>query len=384
MSTIDGTPFIRRMFGCKDRVVPDGRTLGEVVADIVGEQCGGHAAVWDGFCGSAYCGMIFKRRGFRVVSSDIRPSAWLRGSALVQANSPAISASEAEELAKASPKAKGWFTANKLPLINANNSAWLDAMAEVLPGLSVNAQTAVAMGINWAVETLLQRGSRFLHIKYSLYDDILCGGWHMRDKSLAAEWLRFMVEDYPKLLSDNGKHNECHMGDTVALASGIVADAAYFDPPYAAQFSSYQGNYDIVDDWPGILLGKALPPEPEGKPHLRFSSPESAVASFATLMERARHIPLWVISYSDSDTMRVSPEEIAFLAEAEGRATEILRFPFPRARVIKGQSGVTYNECIISCRAGLSGKPSRKKDDHVPGLAGAGPDNRNQNKKGDA
>ena len=42
-----------------------------------------------------------------------------------------------------------------------------------------------------------------------------------------------------------------------------------------------------------------------------------ATADGRTLMERSRHIPLWIISYSDSDTMRVTPEDNAPLAMVE-------------------------------------------------------------------
>jgi DNA (cytosine-5)-methyltransferase 1 len=80
------------------------------------------------------------------------------------------------------------------------------------------------------------------------------------------------------------------------------------------------------------------------------------------LMERAKHIPLWIISYSDSDTMRVIPEDLDVLAEAEGRSTEILRFPFPRSRVKKGSESTTCNECLIVCR-----DPSSKKGIFMPG-----------------
>jgi DNA (cytosine-5)-methyltransferase 1 len=215
---------------------------------------------------------------------------------------------------------------------------------------------AAVLGVNLAFEAMLQRGDRFFHIKRSLYDDVLCGGWHARDKDLAAEWRRFMLEDYPRLIMDNGRENPCHMADAITLAPAVKADAAYWDSPYAALFSSYKGLYDIVDEWPGILLGNSLPPEPPGQPHRRFSSADSAIASFALMMDRSKQIPLWIISYSDSDTMRVTPEEIAVLAEAEKRTTEILRFPFPRARCRKAPGPKSYNECLIVCRSnGVSG-----------------------------
>ena len=351
MSKINGVHFPRRILGCKDRVVPDGRSLADVVADIIAAEAGKNATVWDGFAGSAYCGLVFKRHGYVVVSSDIRPSAWLRAAGLVGANTPAIAPSTVEDLAKATPTAEGVFTKNEKPLIGSTNAAWLDALRERLPSLGEGERLAAVLGVNMAFETMLQRGDRFFHIKRSIYNDILCGGWHMRDKLLASEWRRLMLEDYPKLIADNGRTNPCHMADALTLASSVTADAAYFDPPYAALFSSYQGCYDIVDEWPALLLGQSLPDEAPHKAHLRFSAPDNAIASFALLMNRSKHIPLWIISYSDSDTMRVKPEEIAMLAKGEGRTTEIQRFPFPRARCRKADGPQNYNECLIVCRS---------------------------------
>lgn len=357
MSTINGVKFVRRIFGCKDRIVPDGRTIADVVADVIMDAVGKDAVVWDGMIGSGYCGMVFKRRGLSVVSSDVRPSPWLRASGLVGANGPALSMGTVEAIAKAEPKAEGWFARNEAGLVGARNAAWLDALAEAIESLDPGGKVAAALGVIWATETLLQRGSRFLHVKRSWHGETLCGGWHMRDKDLAAEWWRFMAEDYPRLVHDNGRENPCQLGDAVELAPGIKAGAAYWDGPYCGQFSSYSGQYDLVDEWPRVLLGAAMPPEPGGNPHRRFSSPEAAIASFAMLMERSRHIPLWIISYSDSDTMRVLPEDIAVLAEAEGRSVDILRFPFPRSRTKKASGPAWCNECLIVCRDGSNGKP---------------------------
>ena len=348
---INMVDFARRIFGCKDRRIADGRTLGEVVADIIDEVCGKSATVWDGFAGSAYCGIIFKQQGMKVISSDVRPSPWLRATALVGANAPAITPGKVGEIARAVPRDDGWFMQNEVRLIGRQNAGWLDALAEIMPSLNRDERIAATLGVVWATETFLQRGSRFLHMHRSWHGETLCGGWHMRDKDLASEWCRFMIEDYPRLILDNGKENPCLYGDATELVPKIEAQAAYWDFPYAGLFSAYKGSYDLVDNWTKVLLGSDMPPAPEGQPDRRFSSPDKAIPSMSLLMEGAKDIPIWIISYSDADTMRVIPEDIASLAELEGRAVEILRFPFRQSSTKKLAVPKTFNECLIICRA---------------------------------
>jgi hypothetical protein len=77
-------------------------------------------------------------------------------------------------------------------------------------------------------------------------------------------------------------------GSILDLLPEIEADIGYFDPPYPGT-SSYEREYRVIDE---LLEGAALPVSP-------FSA-RGGASLLDQLFDRARHVPVWVLSLGNA------------------------------------------------------------------------------------
>jgi hypothetical protein len=91
----------------------------------------------------------------------------------------------------------------------------------------------------------------------------------------------------------------------------IEADVAYFDPPYPGVMS-YEKEYRVIDE---ILEGSTKPTSP-------FTAKDGA-AMIDGLLERARHIPIWLLSLGNEVVSLSELEEKMKRLGRETRAIEI-------------------------------------------------------------
>ena len=105
------------------------------------------------------------------------------------------------------------------------------------------------------------------------------------------------------LVFEGAKSCKAHHGDTRKLLGNVNADIAYFDPPYATQFSqtNYERAYHFVEGlmtwWEGKKIRKdsvtrayEIPTE---------VTKTNAKTFFEEFLGAAKHIPHWIISYRD-------------------------------------------------------------------------------------
>jgi hypothetical protein len=93
----------------------------------------------------------------------------------------------------------------------------------------------------------------------------------------------------------------------------IQADVAYFDPPYPGVMS-YEKEYKVVDE---IFEGTSRPTSP-------FTAKDGA-KMLDGLFERARHIPVWVLSLGNAV---VSVEELEGKMAKHGRHTKAIQLKY--------------------------------------------------------
>jgi len=92
-------------------------------------------------------------------------------------------------------------------------------------------------------------------------------------------------------------------GDTRKLLGSLKADIAYFDPPYATQFSqtNYERAYHFIEGlmtwWDGKEIRKDTKTHSYDIPTEVTQS--SAKSFFEEFLGAAKHIPHWIISYRD-------------------------------------------------------------------------------------
>jgi len=106
------------------------------------------------------------------------------------------------------------------------------------------------------------------------------------------------------LVFDNGKECKACRKDVNEFLPEVKADLAYFDPPYATEFSTtnYEKAYHFVEGlmtyWKGLKLVEDSKTRHYETDH-RTVTRANAGEFFETFLGNARHIPYWLISYRD-------------------------------------------------------------------------------------
>lgn len=113
----------------------------------------------------------------------------------------------------------------------------------------------------------------------------------------------------------------------------IPAHVAYFDPPYPGT-SSYEREYKVIDE---MLEGSSLPVSP-------FSRKDGA-ALLDQVLERATHIPVWVLSLGNAT---VTIEELEAKMRKHGREVRSTSMQYAhKPSVSKEESRRTNREFIV-------------------------------------
>jgi 16S rRNA G966 N2-methylase RsmD len=150
---------------------------------------------------------------------------------------------------------------------------------------------------------------------------------------------------------------EMRQGDTLELLPGLEADILYADPPYAAT-RSYEAAYKVIDH----ILGEAM------RPTSPFTS-QGGAGMIDTLLERAKHIPLVVLSFGNET---VSLQELEQKMVRHGRATRAIEVPYARlAALSKGEKTGRDRELLVlgwdeQLLSRILGKADRLRDFVVP------------------
>jgi adenine-specific DNA methylase len=126
---------------------------------------------------------------------------------------------------------------------------------------------------------------------------------------------------------------EMRQGDTLEMLPSIKADILYADPPYAAT-RGYEAHYKVVDQ----ILGE------ETRPTSAFTS-QGGAGMIDTLLERAKHIPLVVLSFGNET---ISLQELEQKMVRHGRATRAIEIPYARlAALSKGEKSGRDRELLV-------------------------------------
>ena len=127
------------------------------------------------------------------------------------------------------------------------------------------------------------------------------------------------------MVIDTGARCEAHRADIMDILPRVKADLAYFDPPYATEFSStnYEKDNHFVEGlmtyWDGLKIRMNTMGRYYETDHATVTK-TNCHAFFSSLLSRSTHIPRWRISYRDRAYPRA--HEIMSMAEALGmRAT---------------------------------------------------------------
>ena len=257
----------------------------------------GVASVIDAFSGSGVVAYMYKTKGLKVIANDRLRYSYHAARAIVENSSVRISEDELATLLAKNPKAgtfvqdnfKGLFFASGVHGVIDN----IRANADRLEGFKKDI-ALFALG-----KTCMSGKGGFGHFSSST-------DYGKRQDTPEEFQKRFSdnVTRINALVFDSGKDCKAFNKDINEVLPEAKVDLAYFDPPYATEFSTtnYEKSYHFVEGlmtyWDGLTIvsdSKTHHYETDHKTVTKANANEF----FSTFLASAKHIPNWLISYRD-------------------------------------------------------------------------------------
>ena len=257
----------------------------------------GVSSVLDAFSGSAVVAYVYKTKGLRVLANDRLRYSYHAARAIVENDNVRISQEELDALLADNPKAgtfvrdnfKGLFFADGVHKVIDNIRANIDALSGYKKDIALFALGKACVG---------GKGG-FGH--FSSSTDY---GKRQDTPDEFKERFSNNVARINALVFDNDKECKASRKDINDALAEAKVDLAYFDPPYATEFSTtnYEKAYHFTEGlmtyWDGLTLvgdSKTHHYETDHKTVTKANAGEF----FSTFLANAKHIPNWLISYRD-------------------------------------------------------------------------------------
>lgn len=254
-------------------------------------------SVIDAFSGSAVVAYMYKTKGLKVIANDRLRYSYHAARAIVENKGVRISEDELSALLNDNPKAgtfvqdnfKGIFFAKGVHGVIDN----IRANADKLEGYKKDI-ALFALG-----KTCMSGKGGFGHFSSSTD--------YGKRQDTPEEFKERFADNVARinaLIFDSGKECKAQNKDINDVLPEAKVDLAYFDPPYATEFSTtnYEKSYHFVEGlmtyWDGLKIvsdSKTHHYETDHKTVTKANAGEF----FSTFLASAKHIPNWLISYRD-------------------------------------------------------------------------------------
>lgn len=254
-------------------------------------------SVIDAFSGSAVVSYMYKTKGLRVVANDRLRYSYHAARAIVENKSVRISEDELAALLADNPKA-GTFVQD-----NFKGIFFAKGVHGVIDNIRANANKLEGYKKDIALfaigKTCMSGKGGFGHFSSST-------DYGKRQDTPEEFKERFAgnIARINALIFDSGKECKAYNKDINDVLPESKVDLAYFDPPYATEFSTtnYEKSYHFVEGlmtyWDGLKIvsdSKTHHYETDHKTVTKANASEF----FSTFLTSAKHIPNWLISYRD-------------------------------------------------------------------------------------
>ena len=255
----------------------------------------GVSSVLDAFSGSAVVAYMYKSKGLRVFTNDCLRYSHHAARAIIENSSTRLSEGEIEKLLADNPKANTFVQDNFKGIFFAKGvHALIDSLRANCDDLSGYKKDIALFALG---KTCISSKRGFGHFTCS----------YVKRQDTPDEFkkrLKANIERTNALIFDNGKENKAYRGDVNEILPKVKADLAYFDPPYATEFSSvnYEKFYHFVEGlmtyWDGLTI------KADSKVKCYETSQVTVTKRNASdfikeFLSKAAHIPHWLISYRD-------------------------------------------------------------------------------------
>jgi len=281
----------------------------------------GVKSVLDAFSGSAVVGYMFKTKGLQVVANDRLRYCWHIARAIIENNSVTLTDDEIARLLEPKPKAgdfvqetfRGKFFQSGVHAIIDTIRANIDDLKGFKKDIALFAlgKTCISGAGSYGHFGSPSRGS---------------GGRRADTPREFVERFRTNCTRINALVFDNGQENRALNKDVLEALAEAGVDLAYFDPPYATEFSTtnYESAYHFVEGlmtyWKGLEIDETSQVRKFRSDH-RTVTEANAEEFFDGFLSKAQGIRYWIISYRD----HAYPNEAKMkaLIEKNGRSSRM-------------------------------------------------------------
>lgn len=341
----DRPKYITNYIGSKQKLVD---WIWKHTPDSVG-------SVLDAFSGSAVVAYMYKSKGLQVTTNDRLHFCHHAAKAIIENSSVTLSEEEMDALAADNAKAgtfvrdnfKGIFFASGVHAVIDTIRANCDKLSGYKKDLAL-----FALGKSCA-------SGGFGHFSSSAE-----GGQRKDTPEQFKARFRKNLERINALVFDNGKANTANHGDVNTILPKVNADLAYFDPPYATEFSTtnYEKAYHFVEGlmvyWKGLEINKDSKTKHYATDHQTVTK-GNASSFFETFLGNAKHIKHWLISYRDHAYPNES--EMKKIIAEHGRTSRMQSKDHSYSITAKRGEASSAKERLFVCEKSASAKASEEK-----------------------
>lgn len=282
-------PYVTNYIGSKQKL-----------ADWIWAQTpDGVDSVLDAFSGSAVVAYMYKTKGLKVFANDRLRYCYHLARAIIENNAVHLTEAEIEALLQPNTKSGDFvqttfrgkfFQAGVHPLIDT-----IRANIDDLKGYKKDI-ALFALG-----KSCISAAGSYGHFASSSRGN---GGRQADTPTEFIERFRKTATRISELVFDNGQENKAYNKEVTDILPDIDVDLAYFDPPYATEFSTtnYENSYHFIEGlmthWKGLEIDESSRVKKFVTDHKRVTK-GNAAEFFDGVFAKAEGIKCWVISYRD-------------------------------------------------------------------------------------
>ncbi len=274
----------------------------------------------DAFLGGGSVSLYGKAQGFRVVATDIAERAIVVGKALVENSRVRLTREDVLRLAAPTNDLPGHVESRYVPgVFNRAVGRFLDRAMHLASENPDPAKSALLRLLAIRVAMLAHPMSQ---VRKGTAHRASTGEWESITESCLYHYVDGLRLARPVKLWELARQLNAGVfegratvlkRDVLELLPEVEAHVAYFDPPYPGVMS-YEKEYRVIDE---ILEGASRPTSP-------FTAKDGA-RMLDALFERARHVPVWVLSLGNAV---VGVEELEAKMAKHGRRTKAIALKY--------------------------------------------------------